>query len=307
MSSIAETKKRNKEDHVAELFMGQDYEETTTTRRRLKDKRKAEVRALYEASLPQREASDPARVVMKNEYKQQYDEGVTKPLMNSLLGGKYYESKEHVGELGRPHGMSARMAGTKASPPRPSTAQRQGLVNHGVQASPEESLCDQDGEDVSAEETTHYQVQEQPAKRPQVPPMNPFPQDDSHDYFGKKLKPKPVKEDVPKYKQVFARSVGVEADEDDLPKPRLPKKYDYSAPKHPAAPIRSVQTNTDISGHRGWNEASHKLPKMGGYLDPKLVEIDPSAIPSSGRRPDTANSRTSRHGSRPLDTCKFLF
>lgn len=68
-------------DNVKALLSGYGGSESDglTARQRLREKRKQEVRDLYELKLPLREASDTARVVISNSHHQQYDEPVPSP------------------------------------------------------------------------------------------------------------------------------------------------------------------------------------------------------------------------------------
>lgn len=141
-------------------------DDSVTTRQRLRDKRKAEVTARYQAALPIREQRDPARRVICNLYHQQYDSTGPVPLVKTLCEGAYYNPPpgSTISEIQPHRGLGSRVA----------LVERPSQINH----DPPTTAVDR----AKSTNVAAVIVPTVPART-----MHAFPQDDLHDHWGKKV------------------------------------------------------------------------------------------------------------------------
>lgn len=256
-------------DHVKELMVSPAGEDISL-RKMLREKRKAEVRTLYEKAYPVKEGRDPARSVINNMYHQQLEKSI--PMVYNLLGNQYGPAETSS----RP---GSNYCGTNAA------ARRRAAELAAVEEAKTTKKSQTMFTDPSLSEGFPHPITEDP------PRVNPHTVEVQHRAVGREM-----------------RSVGVEADPMDIVRSGIEaRRPPVTVPlsRKPAAatttpgwiPHRTILTNTDLTGHE-WNK--DLVPKMGTAT----LELKGKPIPPPLSRGPVAH--TSRHASRPHDTL-FIF
>jgi hypothetical protein len=163
------------DSQLKDLLVSNNFDDAVTTRERLRNQRRGEMRSKYEDTLGSRLARDTSRAVVCNVNHQQQDVAPSTPghpLVESLMKGAYYGAKEPIPEIERPHGLGRRVTSSKTHAP----------------AAPQPVSAEKLREAERREEARQRAILEA-AKRvhKHVYMVKPFPQDDSHDYWGRPI------------------------------------------------------------------------------------------------------------------------
>lgn len=350
-SQPTEAKERDETDpfdsKVGECLssLNNDLNDAVTARERLRNRRKAEVRALYESSLPRREENDQARAVVCNVHHQQMDVAPSEmghPLVDNLVKGAYYNQPADtpVTDIAKPRGLGRRSGSPGSSPTRSHAGssvvggtQRPGSAAQrpGSRTTTRPLPATEAREEALAVVESAKHAHDVPVpKKPYEVRVGPYPQDDAHDYWYRKLPPPtPGKPQIAVSKSGVAKSIGVQAGDADVRPGPHPNFDTHSAqaieadkpdPNWQKPCVTELKPDTDhgpgprhVTRQTETDAASVASSQATGSLVSGVALTGPrSHIPPLAQpavpRPMTGSSTSSsqRFAARPRDTAPYL-